>query len=533
MPTASDLIAARLHQAGCRKAFGIPGGEVLTLIDSLKKTGIDVILSRHENCAGFMGEGVHHFDQAPAILFATIGPGLANAVNVIANATQDQVPMIVLTGCVSASEAHTYTHQVFDHVKLCESIAKGAFRVEAGNAAVIVDKAVALATEGRPGPVVLDVPINVQRGEEKVSHPQRQALAAMAPAPSPELDAARAALANAERPLVIAGIDVLTEDCGDAVADFCRTHGIPLLTSYKAKGILPEDDPMAVGGAGLSPLADTHLMPLIGKADCLVLAGYDPIEMRIGWRDPWSADVPVIELSLEPNRHHVHQATYNFIGSIAAGLKALAPEASRTPWPDGEPARTKTALQAEWKLDETWGPGAIIDEMRKSLPRNAVVTVDSGAHRIFLSQALEIYRPRGLLQSTALCTMGCAVPLAIGRKLADPDCAVVATVGDGGLEMFLGELATIRDLGLGLPIIVFVDEQLALIELKQRGMQYANVAVEFGATDFKAVAEALGGVGEWVEDRQTLSETLQAALNRDRFTLIACRIGKSPYDGRF
>ena len=238
MATASEIIARRLYDAGCRFAFGIPGGEVLSLIDALRAVGIRVVLSRHENCAGFMGEGAHHFDGAPAILFGTIGPGLANAANVIANAHQDQVPMIVLTGCVTPPDRHTYTHQVFDHVKLCEPISKAAFRVEKGTAAVIADKAVMLATEGRPGPVVLDVPIDVQRGEEPEIHPRRAPLAPMAPADGDALNAARNLLAGSTRPLVIAGVDVLTDNCSDAVAAFCTSRGIPLITSYKAKGIL-------------------------------------------------------------------------------------------------------------------------------------------------------------------------------------------------------------------------------------------------------------------------------------------------------
>jgi acetolactate synthase-1/2/3 large subunit len=158
--------------------------------------------------------------------------------------------------------------------------------------------------------------------------------------------------------------------------------------------------------------------------------------------------------------------------------------------------------------------------------------VDSGAHRILLSQIWRCYAPRGLLQSSALCTMGCAVPLATGRKLAEPDRAVIAFVGDAGLEMFLGELATIRDLKLGIPIVVFVDESLALIELKQRGTGYPNLAVDFPATDFPAVAKALGGEGAWCRDRQTLAAQIDAAFARDTFTLICAVIGRNAYDGR-
>ena len=536
MPHSADLIARRLAAAGCRHAFGIPGGEVLAVMDALDRAGIRVALARHETCAGFMGEGVHHHDGAPAILVATIGPGLANAVNVIANAWQDRVPMVVLTGCVSTDERHAYTHQVLDHVKLVEPVAKAAFRVEDGMAALLADRAVAIATEGRPGPVLLDIPIDVQTREQAAPAPPpppEPAPAPVGPAEGPALEEARTWLAEARRPLVIAGLDVLNQRAEAVVADFCRRFGAPLVTSYKAKGVLPEDGPLALGGAGLSPRADRRLLPLAAASDCVVLAGYDPIEMRIGWRDPWPDGARVIDLPAVAGGHGMHRARLAFPGNVAAGLEALGRGvAPRGTWPEGEPAAAKAALRAESRLDEEWGPAAVVDVLRRSLPRDAVVTTDSGAHRIVLSQLFECYRPRGLLQSTGLCTMGCAVPLAIGRKLAEPDRAVVATIGDGGLEMFLGELATLRDLGLAIPILVFVDAQLGLIELKQRTSQLPNLAVDFGATDFPAVARALGGEGAAVRDRAALARELEAALARDRFTIIAAGIGRRAYDGR-
>ena len=534
MPSAADLVAGRLAKAGCRFAFGIPGGEVLVIIDALERAGIRVVLVRHENCAGFMGEGVHHRDLAPAILVATIGPGIANAVNVIANSFQDRVPMVALTGCVSSGERHSYTHQVFDHVRLVEEITKAAFRVEDGMATILADKAVAIATGGRPGPVLLDIPIDVQTKEQPPAPPATSAPAApMAPAPSEALDTARAWLAQAQRPLMIAGLDVLTQQAEPAVAAFCRRFRVPLITTYKAKGVLPEDHALALGAAGLSPRADRHLLPLVTASDCIVLAGYDPIEMRAGWRDPWPEGARAIDLPAVADRHGMHKASLLFPGDVAAGLEALGRGATpRETWPSEEPAAARRALRAESRLDEDWGPAAVVDVLRKSLPRDAVVTTDSGAHRIVLSQLYESHHPRGLLQSSALCTMGCAVPLAIGRKLAEPERTVVATVGDAGLEMFLGELATMRDLKLAIPIVVFVDTQLALIELKQRNAQLPSLAVDFGATDFPAVAKALGGEGVRVRDRRDLARQMEAALSRETFTIIAAEIGPRSYDGR-
>ena len=161
-----------------------------------------------------------------------------------------------------------------------------------------------------------------------------------------------------------------------------------------------------------------------------------------------------------------------------------------------------------------------------------MVTADAGAHRILVSQMWQCRHPHTFLQSTALCTMGCAVPLAAGYKLAKPKTPVLAFVGDAGLEMGLGELATIRELHLPVIICVLVDESLALIELKQRGSQMANLGVEFPGTDFTAVARAMGGEGETVRDRASLKAAIRAAQARDTFTVISAVIGRNAYDGR-
>ena len=535
--SAAEIIAARLAEAGCRYAFGIPGGEVLALMDALDRAGLRVTLVKHENSGGFMAEGSWHASlaaggNAPGVLFATIGPGIANAANVIANAWQDRVPMIVLTGCVPSVEQHTYTHQVFDQVDFLKSITKASIKVEPGTAALCIDKALKIATTGRPGPVVLDVPIDVQRERpDNWALSSHRAESAMAPAGA-ALDEARAWLAAAVRPIVIAGLDVLTQGAGDAVAAFCRRYNAPVIAAYKAKGVIPESDPLSMGGAGLSPIADRTLLPLLQSSDCVILAGYDPIEMRIGWRDPFADGQRVIDIAAEPNTHYMHQAALNFTGDVAASLAALSSVEPRPTWPGGEPAAAKAALRAAFKVDEDWGPAAVVNEARRACPPNTVATVDSGAHRIVLSHVWESDHLGGLLQSTALCTMGCAVPLAMGRKLAEPDRPVIAFVGDAGLEMFLGELATARDLALGLPIVVFVDTQLGLIELKQRNSQMGNLGVEFGATEFSKVAEALGGHGADVDNRADLNAAIQSAFKRDSFTLISAHIGKNAYDGR-
>jgi acetolactate synthase-1/2/3 large subunit len=531
----ADLIAGKLAAAGCAHAFGIPGGEVLTIIDALSRAGIRFTLTKHENFAGFMAEGAWHATGAPGILVATVGPGLANAVNTIANAGQDRVPLIVLTGCLDAADADTYTHQVFDHQALLRPIVKATFRATAGSLGAVMDKALALALSGQPGPVHIDVPIRV--AEEAVQGPVAPPPARPAPArpsESAELERARDWMRAAERPIVIAGVDAVNEDAGEAIAAFARAVGAPVVTTYKGKGLVDEDGPEALGGAGLSPLADRHLLPLLREADCIVLAGYDPIEMRIGWRNPWPHDARVIDLTPVVRAHGMHSVGVTLLCGVAEGLAALLDGRQPRPtWPDDAPAKVRDALAAAFAPEKGWGPARAFHTLRSVLPRETVVTADSGAHRILVSQIWRCHGPRTMLQSSALCTMGCAVPIAAGYRLARPDVPVVAFVGDAGLEMQLGDLTTVRDLGLSLPIVVLVDESLSLIELKQRGSQLPNVGVDFGGTDYPALAAALGGHGVWIDDPETLAREAQAALRRETFTLLCARIGRRAYDGKF
>ncbi len=533
---AADALARRLHAAGCRYAFGMPGGEVLTLVDALRTAGIDFVLARHETAAGFMAEGVHHRTGAPGILVATVGPGALNGVNAVANALQDRVPLIVLTGAVDADEAQTYTHQVLDQCRLFAPITKATFTLTPGAAHVIADKAVAIATEGRPGPVHIDVAVAVADAViAATAPPSRPAAMPVVPAKA-ELAGLRAALEESERPLIVAGVDAVNGDAAAQVAALARVLGAPVVTTYKAKGLLPEDDPLALGGAGLSPLADRTLLPLIARADAIVCAGYDPIEMRTGWRDPWDpARATVIDVAAAPNHHYMHQATHNVVGDVAATLAALTPARRDTrpgnTWPGGEVAAARRALALAFPRDAAWGPAAVIDTCRSTLPRGTLATADSGAHRILLSQMWRCDEARGLMQSSALCTMGCAVPLAIGARLASPDRPVVSFSGDAGFLMVAGELATAAELALPVIFVVFVDASLALIEMKQRGRQLANAGVDFARHDIAAIGRAFGGAGHRVTDRAGLRAALTAALAAPRFTVIAAEISRGAYDG--
>lgn len=531
----ADRVAATLAAHGVREAFGIPGGEVVTLIDALAVAGIGFHLARHESAAAIMAAGASAVSGRPGLLVTTLGPGLASAVNGIADAAQEHAPLIVLAGAVDRAVRARYTHQVIDHGRLLAPLVKGAFEIGPEGAAATVARAIRLATAAPMGPVLLDLSPEVAARESPEAGPARPAVAAT-PGIAPEDPVVRdlaARLARAERPLVLAGYEAARHPGADRIRDFLEAFGAPVVTTYKAKGLVPEDGPLGMGAAGLSPRADAKLRDLAARADLLLLLGYDPIETRADWLDALGDPARIIAVSAAPADHGMHAAGLAVLADPADLAEALRPALRpRVLWPGGEPAAVRARLAGMFAAPSDWGPHAIIETLNAAAG-DARVTVDSGAHRILLSRKWVATRPSRLLQSAGFCTMASALPLAIGAAVAEPGARVIAVMGDGGLEMGIGELATLRDLRLPLTIVVFQDRSLGLIALKQAAAGLAPRGVALGETDFPAVARGFGGHGTAVSDTAALARALAAAAARPGFTLIACRIDADAYDRAF
>lgn len=533
--TSADMLAQTLAKNGCKRAYGIPGGEVLAIIDALDRVGIEFILIKHENSGGFMAEGSWHADGFPPVLVATIGPGVANAVNVIANAMQDRVPLIFITGCVDGAEAETYTHQVFDHAQMLRPITKASFLGTTSTCGLIAQKAITISQEPQAGPVHIDIPVSVaESASTEDLHVGPAPVPVMTPAKDEVFKQAVQALENAKHPVAILGVDAVNENAGKDIREFCEKFNIPVIASYKAKGLLDDASDLSFGGVGLSPKADKVIMPVLEKADVILLLGYDPIEMRIGWRNPWGTDKTVIEITPIARTHGMQHVSHTLRGSLAPTLAMFSAAMTKKRSAISQVLSTaRDELRDMFKADSNFGPDRVFETLREVSPNNTVVTADSGAHRILLSQMWKCHHPRGMLQSSALCTMACAVPLAAGYKQASPETPVIAFVGDAGMEMGLGELATLREHKIPIVICVLVDESLTLIEMKQRASQRPNLGVDFTGSDFPTVANALGGHGVWVDDVDNLKQEALAGFERHTFTLLACRIGRKSYDGKF
>ena len=535
-PRVADTVAATLYAYGIRHAFGMPGGEVVTLIDGLEKAGIAFHLARHETAAASMAAGASVTTATPGLLVTTVGPGLANAVNGIADAAQEHVPLVVISGIVDRATRARYTHQVIDHAQMLRPLVKASFEIEPESAGSTVARALAFALTEPMGPVHLDLSpvVAVMRDPAPRSIGP---IAIFTPSPSAEdpaiLTLARD-LSRAERPLILAGFEAARANAGAHVLELAEAIGAPVLTTYKGKGLIREDHPLAMGGAGLSPLADALLLDLVKRCDLLLMIGYDPIEMRLGWLDPVMEAERIVEITAAAPDHAMHHAGIRIAANTATVTAALAAAVERhKSWPEDEPRRVRHQLDTQFATRADWGPHAIVDAINEAAGADGLVTVDSGAHRILLSQKWVATRPLSLLQSAGFCTMAAALPLAIGAKVADPARRVFAVMGDGGLEMGIGELATLRDLGHPVTIVVFQDRSLALIALKQASAGLAAAGVALGETDFATIARGFGGHGIRVETAADLRRELTAASNRTQFTLISCRFDADAYQNAF
>jgi acetolactate synthase-1/2/3 large subunit len=494
-------------------------------------------LARHETAATIMAAGAATLTGAPGLLVTTLGPGLVNAMNGIADALQERIPLLAVSGVVERAVRGRYTHQILDHAALLRPLVKASFEVEAEGAGAVIERAMALALTPPCGPVHLDLAPAVAAAADPAPREPRAVPRSTAPGvdpADPAIAELRRRLAVAQRPLIVAGFEAARTDCAPVINGIADRHAVPVLTTYKAKGVLDERHPRALGGAGLSPAADRVLLPLAARADLVLLAGYDPIEMRLGWLDPFPSTAHVAELTAAPVDHAMHRVDQRLVGPVGPLLHALFDGLASPPrWPEGEPDRARGQLAKLFAVPVGWGPHAVFATLAEALPAEAVVTVDSGAHRILFSQMWRAARPLQLLQSTGFCTMAAALPLAIGARISEPARPVIAVLGDGGLEMGLGELGTLRDQGLPVVLVVLQDASLALIELKQQDAGLVRAGVAMGRTDLPALARAFGGYGVEVASADGLRSALGDALAADRFTILACRIEAAAYRGRF
>ena len=529
----ADRMAATLAAYGVGFAFGIPGNDVLEVIRACEERGIRYVLAKSEPAAAFMADAVWQLTGRPAVLIAALGPGLANAISGIAGALMERSAMLVLSGEAATRQAGIYTHQVFDHVALARPVTKYAANLNPERAAQQLAKALDIATSYPAGPVMLNVAANHAQAESKEKSkpgPARVLASALDPAAAALL---RRRIAAASRPLALIGRGALAAGVTPPLKALIQAWRMPYLTTYKAKGILPEEHDLALGSVGLSPIVDAEAIKLIATGDLLLLVGFDPIELRDAWLDAWPEEKPVISLDWGPLEHRVYPVGEEALGDLPTLLRQLAPEtAPGTGWP-AEPLADYKARVAHIVRPRSpargMSPAALFQCVSRQARPDWIMTVDVGAHRILANHVILCRSPGQLLQSNGLGCMGYALPAAIGAALAAPDRPVVALIGDGSFLMSLGELALAVELGLNLVVVVLNDAALSLIKLKQEKMQLAARGVDFRSPDFARIASGFGAKGVRAEAIEDFDRALAGALAAGGTAVIDAMIDPSEY----
>jgi acetolactate synthase-1/2/3 large subunit len=527
--TVADLLVARLRAAGTRAIFGMPGGgSNLDLIEAARQQGLPFVLAQTETAGAIMAAAQAEITGAPGACLSTLGPGVSSIVNGVAHASLDRVPLVVLTDAMEPDGRDRFEHQNLPQRALLGPMVRWSTELTAERASDLIDTALARACGAPPGPVHVDCAPSVMAarvphadGREPRSAAGTRLEARAASAVLPE--AVRRLLVDARRPLVLAGLGVTHPDDVAALRAMCDGHGVPVLVTYKAKGVVPDRHPLY---AGLFTLGEIE-RPIVERADVLITVGFDPVELL---PRPWTYPQPTVDCARWAPGPQLPNGN-RLIGAIAPTLHAIDEcLTARTDWAAAEIAfhrdRQRAAVMTE---SSRLSPGTAIAIVADETRNARHVTVDAGAHMFPAMALVPAASPGRILISNGLSTMGYALPAAIGAALLAPADPVVAITGDAGLLLCLGELRTAARERLRVIVVVLGDGELSLIRIKQdrRGLPPHGVGI--GDMDWPAVGRGMGCRGSRAASARDLEQQLREALSSDGPSLIEACVDPSRY----
>jgi acetolactate synthase-1/2/3 large subunit len=514
--------------------FGLPGGEILDFVDAARRAGIDFLLTRHEATAAFMADVTGQIERRPGVCVSTLGPGAMNLTLGVANAHLDRSPLLAITAALATTSAPVATHQALDLEAVFRPFTKLSVTLDGVDTAGKVRHAIAVSTAARMGPVHLALPSDAARAEDR---PRSGAVEPADPGSPPgpasdrSIDRVAEELSRARQPIVILGLDIDTTRDIAAVRAFVDALGVPVFTTPKAKGILPEDHPLYCGVcAGVS--GDRVVLRFFERADLLVGVGFDPVESDKLWHATMKL-VSIGPVSIAAGAYTPHAEA---VGDLPASLAALS---GRTlgpyDWPAGECARFRAGLDAALQADRELNgvPGyELACRLRSLCPRDTILTTDVGSVKLVTTQAWRSYAPREFFESNGLSAMGYAVPAAMAARLQFPGRPIVCTVGDGGFGMVMAEIETCVRERLHFLTVVYNDSSLSLIDVAQARRGHPPVGVRYGHVDFAAASEAMGAWARRVSTLEELDAAVGEGLAAGRPAVIDVTVDPSGYTGR-
>jgi acetolactate synthase-1/2/3 large subunit len=527
---ASDLLVQCLEAEGVTHVFGVPGEETLDVNESLSRSSIAFVPCRHEQAAAFMADAHGRLTGRAGVCLATLGPGATNLVTGVADAFLDRAPLVALTGQGALERMHKESHQFIDVPALMRPITKWNARVS--DPAIIpevVRKAFKLAEAEKPGSTHVELPEDVMtlsvEGEPLPGSPPVR--------PEPSWDDVASAIdliGAAARPVVLAGYGVVRQGATPALREFSHHTGIPVATTFMAKGLLEPDDPRDLGAVGLQ--TGDYRMAGFEDADLVITVGYDLVE-----HSPWHWNpgrdktiVCVDSLPAEIDANFV--PAIELVGDISRSLAMLAERCGPAANAGGSDLLRRVVqerfLRAANDPERPLQPPRVLYELRRALGRHDILVSDVGLHKLWIGRMFPAYEPNTVLISNGLAGMGFALPAAIAAKLALPDRRVVAVSGDGGFLMNAQELETAVRLGTAVTSVVWEDGGFGSIRWKQDRRFGRHFGTEFGNPDFTQLAESFGIPAWRCESASELAKALDEALELPTPSLIVLPIDYSP-----
>ena len=511
---ASDLIVQCLENEGVRYVFGLPGEEILDILDSLLGSPITFIPTRHEQGAAFMADAYGRLTGRAGVCLSTLGPGATNLATGIADANLDRAPLVAISGQAGRDRVHKESHQHVDIVEVLRPLTKWNTHVE--TSAVIpevIRKAFKLAEAEKPGACHVEVPEDV--AAEMVEGTPLSTERPRRPSPDrPALQAAARLIEGASFPLIFAGNGVIRGGASHELRELSRSHGIPVVHTFMAKGSMPYDDPLCLLSAGLQ--ARDYISCGFDKADLIIAVGYDPVEYAPKFWNP-DRKKPIIHIDFTPAEvDSYYQPAVEVVADVREALELLdgLVKGQKDPAPFLTLRRFILEQLEEGSTDDTFPlkPQRILRDLRAQMGREDILISDVGTHKLWIARTYPAYEPNTVLISNGFAAMGFALPAAISAKLVHPERKVVAVSGDGGFLMNAQELETARRLGLAVVNVIFRDGGYNLIQWKQQTHLGRESGVRFGNPDFVELARAFGAKGYRVESARQLAPILAEAL---------------------
>ncbi|MFL6622970.1 MAG: acetolactate synthase large subunit [Sulfurifustis sp.] len=498
----AQLTIRLLERRGVRIVAGIPGGAILPIYDALAQApAIRHVLARHEQGAGFIAQGMARVTGLPAVCMASSGPGVTNLLTAIADAKLDSIPIVAITGQVPRRMIGTDAFQEVDAYGLSVSVTKHNFLVSSARELLdVIPRAFAIATEGRPGPVWIDIPKDVQT--ETIDVDELPTASGETRTPTPTIDRRAveeaAALINAaERPVLYLGGGVIHSPGGATWAmALAEKATLPTTMTLMALGALPADHALSLGMLGMHGARYTNLA--MEECDLLIAVGARFDDRATGDAKRFCPAARIVHIDIDPAElGKIKTADVSIAGDVATTLAALLRRIEprkRDTW------RTRiAALKQAYPLvmpgaDDPLAHYGLIRAVADGVDDSAIITTDVGQHQMWVAQAYPLRQPRRWITSGGLGTMGFGVPAAIGAALAAPDRTVVCFTGDGSLLMNIQELATAADEGVNIKIVLMNNNSLGLVHQQQELFYGKRIYASLyrTQTDFLAVARGFG-----------------------------------------